>query len=142
MDGRRAARRGLPKSARRKYPAMRETLLRLVRRAPEVIGSPYAFALAVAAVVVWLAVGPIMRFSDAWLVLPATITSIGAFIVVFLIQYSQNRDTRVVQIKLDELIRAMDETRTSLVRVENRSDEEIALLEEEFEALGPEGHPP
>jgi low affinity Fe/Cu permease len=114
---------------------VRQLLLRLVRGAPDVIGSPYAFAGAVAAVLFWLLVGPIMRFSSGWLVLPATVTSIGAFVVVFLIQYSQNRDTRVIQIKLDEIIRALEESRTDLVRAENRSDEELARIEEEFEKL-------
>jgi low affinity Fe/Cu permease len=75
-------------------------------------------------------------------VLPATITSIGAFVVVFLIQYSQNRDTRVIQVKLDELIRALDETRTELVRLENTSDEELERIEREFDALGRERRDP
>jgi low affinity Fe/Cu permease len=114
---------------------VRSTLLRLVRRSPDVIGSPYAFVIAIASIVVWLLVGPILHFSNAWLVLPATVTSIGAFLVVFLLQYSQNRDTRVIQLKLDELLRALDETRTDLVRIENRSDDEIAQLEEEFSEL-------
>jgi low affinity Fe/Cu permease len=121
---------------------VRPLLLRLVRRAPDVIGSPYAFVAAVASIVAWLLAGPIMHFSSGWLVLPATVTSIGAFVVVFLIQYSQNRDTRVVQIKLDEILRALDETRTDLVRAENRSDEELERIEAEFEALGGDpGHP-
>jgi low affinity Fe/Cu permease len=114
---------------------VRQLLLRLVRGAPDVIGSPYAFATAVAAVILWLLFGPILRFSSGWLVLPATVTSIGAFIVVFLIQYSQNRDTRVMQIKLDEIIRALEESRTALVRAENRTDEELARIEEEFEKI-------
>jgi low affinity Fe/Cu permease len=119
----------------RKLGRVRQLLLRLVRGAPDVIGSPYAFATAVAAVVLWLLVGPILRFSSGWLVLPATVTSIGAFIVVFLIQYSQNRDTRVMQIKLDEIIRALEESRTDLVRAENRTDEELARIEDEFEKI-------
>jgi low affinity Fe/Cu permease len=121
---------------------VRESLLRLVRRAPDMIGSPYAFLAAVAAVGVWLLTGPIFGFSSNWLVLPATITSIGAFVVVFLIQYSQNRDTRVIQVKLDELIRALDETRTELVRLEYTSDEELERIEREFDALGRERRDP
>jgi low affinity Fe/Cu permease len=121
---------------------VRESLLRLVRRAPDVIGSPHAFLAAVGAVVLWLLTGPIFGFSSNWLVLPATITSIGAFVVVFLIQYSQNRDTRVIQVKLDELIRALDETRTELVRLENTSDEELERIEREFDALGRERRDP
>jgi low affinity Fe/Cu permease len=114
---------------------MKHLLLRLVRRAPDLIGSPYAFAMAVACVVAWLVAGPILHFSSNWLVLPATLTSIGAFVVVFLIQYSQNRDIRVVQIKLDEIIRSLNDTRTELVRAENRSDEELERMEADFEAL-------
>jgi low affinity Fe/Cu permease len=115
---------------------VRQQLLRVVRRAPDLIGSPYAFVAAVTSVIAWLVAGPFMHFSSGWLVLPATVTSIGAFIVVFLIQYSQNRDTRVVQIKLDEIIRALEATRTDFVRAENRSDEELERIEAEFEALG------
>jgi low affinity Fe/Cu permease len=121
---------------------VKQRLLRLVRATPEVIGSPYAFLAAVAAVLVWLLTGPIFGFSSTWLVLPATMTSIGAFVIVFLIQYSQNRDTRVIQLKLDELIRGLDQTRTDLVRLETTSDEELERIEREFDALGRERRNP
>jgi low affinity Fe/Cu permease len=110
-------------------------LLAIARRSPELVGSPWAFLLATISVVLWLAVGPFVGFSDAWLVLPATATSIGAFLVVFLIQYSQNRDNAVVQLKLDELIRGLEEARTSLVGLEHHSDEELARVAEEFSRL-------
>ena len=83
----------------------------------------------------WLGLGPFVGFSDAWLVLPATATSIGAFLVVFLIQFSQNRDNAVVQLKLDELIRGLDAARTSLVGLEHDSDEELAEVAREFRHL-------
>lgn len=81
--------------------AVTKLLLRLARRSPDVVGSPWAFLVATVSVVAWLAVGPLVGFSDAWLVFPATATSIGAFLIVFLIQYSQNRDIAAVQLKLD-----------------------------------------
>jgi low affinity Fe/Cu permease len=110
-------------------------LLALVRRAPSLVGSPWAFTLAVTACIVWLVLGPVFDWSDAWLVLPATATSIGAFLMVFLLQYTQNRDTRVLQLKLDELIRGLAEARTHLVRLEHVSDEELERIEQEFATL-------
>jgi low affinity Fe/Cu permease len=115
-------------------PDMR-ILLMLVRRSPAVVGSPWAFVLAVASIVLWLALGPVFDWSDAWLVLPATATSIGAFLIVFLIQYTQNRDTRVLQLKLDELIRGLADARTHLVQLEHMSDDELAEMEREFALL-------
>jgi low affinity Fe/Cu permease len=110
-------------------------LLRFARRSPDLVGSPWAFVLAVASIVLWLGVGPFVGFSDAWLVFPATATSIGAFLIVFLIQFSQNRDNAVVQLKLDELIRGLDAARTSLVGLEHHSDEELAEVAREFRHL-------
>jgi low affinity Fe/Cu permease len=126
---------GFGASRTRNSGKVRQLLLGLVRRAPGVIGSPYAFAAAVALVLAWLVAGPVSGFSSGWLVLPATVTSIGAFVVVFLIQYSQNRDMRVIQIKLDEIIRALEATRTEILRAENKTDEELEGIEAEFEAL-------
>jgi low affinity Fe/Cu permease len=63
------------------------------------------------------------------------VTSVGAFLLVLLLQYSQNRDTRAIQLKLDEVIRALDEARTTLVRLEHLPDEELDRIEEEFASL-------
>ena len=116
-------------------------LLRLARRSPDVVGSPWSFLLATVSVLVWLAVGPLVDFSDAWLVFPATATSIGAFLIVFLIQFSQNRDIAAVQLKLDELIRSLGEARTHLVGLEHLSDEALAEVAEEFARLREEHGP-
>jgi low affinity Fe/Cu permease len=105
------------------------------RRAPEVVGSPWILLGACAATLVWIAVGPAFGFSDAWLVLPATATSIGAFLLVLVLQYSQNRDTRAVQLKLDELIRSLQEARTGLVGLQDLSDQELDEIETEFSRL-------
>jgi low affinity Fe/Cu permease len=110
-------------------------LLRVARRSPEVVGSPWAFLVATISVLLWLAVGPLVGFSDAWLVFPATATSIGAFLIVFLIQYSQNRDIAAVQLKLDELIRGLADARTHLVGLEHLSDDELAEVAREFARL-------
>ena len=114
-------------------------LLRIARRSPDVVGSPWAVLIAGLSVVVWLALGPAFDFSEAWLVLPATVTSIGAFLIVFLIQFSQNRDMAVVQLKLDELIRGLADARTHLVGLEQASDEELAELTQEFRRLRENG---
>jgi low affinity Fe/Cu permease len=107
----------------------------LARTAPAVIGSAGAFVLLLAATVVWLAVGPITGFSNGWLLVPSAAASIVALLLVVLLQYSQNRDTRALQLKLDEVIRAVGDARTELLRVERRSDEELEQIEEEFERL-------
>ena len=110
-------------------------LLRIARRSPDLVGSPWAFLLASLSILLWLALGPFVDFSDAWLVLPATVTSIGAFLIVFLIQFSQNRDIAAVHLKLDELIRGLADARTQLVGLEHRTDEELAEVAQEFARL-------
>jgi low affinity Fe/Cu permease len=102
------------------------------RRVPDVVGNPWTFLGAVGLTLVWIALGPVFDWSGGWVLWPATITSVGAFLLVMLLQYSQNRDTRVLQLKLDELIRSLDRARTQLVRLENLSDEELAQIEREF----------
>lgn len=121
-------------------------LLRFARRSPDIVGSPWAFLLAAISIVLWLAVGPFVGWSEAWLVFPATATSIGAFLIVFLIQFSQNRDMAVIQLKLDELIRSLGEARTHLVGLEHTSDDELGEVADEFRRLREEqrreGGPP
>ena len=107
----------------------------VARFAPGLIGSTSAFICVLAATLVWLALGPVFEFSDGWLLVPSAAASIVALILVVLLQYSQNRDTRALQLKLDEVIRSMSEARTHLVRLERLSDEELERIEEEFEGL-------
>ena len=114
----------------------------LAARAPSVVGSPWVFFGALAAVVVWVATGPIFDWSSNWVLWPATITSVGAFLLVLLLQYTQNRDTRAIQLKLDELIRSMTDARTQLVRLEQLTDEELDQIQEEFAALRDETREP
>jgi low affinity Fe/Cu permease len=99
------------------------------------IGSPYAFAAAVMVVLAWVACGPAFHYSDTWQLVINTGTTIVTFLVVFMIQNTQNRDSRAIHLKLDELIRAVKSARNKLVDVEDLPDEEIAKLAREFERL-------
>jgi low affinity Fe/Cu permease len=101
----------------------------------EVAGSPWAFVVVVVMTVVWLAVGPIFHFSDTWQLTMNTAASQVTFLIAFLLQNTQNRDTRSLQLKLDELIRATEGARTSLLNLEALSDDELTRLKEEFERI-------
>ena len=99
------------------------------------IGSPYGFAVAVLVVVIWAACGPTFHYSDTWQLVINTGTTVVTFLVVFMIQNTQNRDARAIHLKLDELIRAVDAARNRLVDVEDLPDEELARLAREFQRL-------
>jgi low affinity Fe/Cu permease len=114
---------------------MSSFLRSVAARAPAVVGSPWTFLTAIALTAVWVASGPLFDWSSGWVLWPATITSVGAFLLVLLLQYTQNRDTRAIQLKLDELIRSLGDARTHLVRLEHLSDEELAEMEAEFRRL-------
>jgi low affinity Fe/Cu permease len=98
-------------------------------------GRPYAFILAAAVIVAWAATGPLFGFSDTWQLVINTGTTIVTFLMVFLIQNTQNRDAKAVHLKLDELIRALGPARNKLVDLEKLSDDQLKTLEEEFEKL-------
>jgi low affinity Fe/Cu permease len=95
-------------------------------------GSAWAFAAAVLIIVIWLVTGPVFHFSDTWQLIINTATTIVTFLMVFLIQNTQNRDTKAVHLKLDELIRAVEGARNQLVDLEELSDEELKKLEDQF----------
>jgi low affinity Fe/Cu permease len=100
-----------------------------------VLGSAWAFVGAVLIVLVWILTGPTFHFSDTWQLVINTATTVVTFLMVFLIQNTQNRDTKAVQLKLDELIRAIRSARNELVDLEHLSDEELQKLEEQFRRL-------
>jgi low affinity Fe/Cu permease len=99
------------------------------------VGSPWAFCLAVVIIVVWAVTGPIFGFSDTWQLIINTGTTIVTFLMVFLIQNTQNRDAKAIHLKLDELLRAIAGARTELVDLEDLSDEELQLLQQQFQQL-------
>lgn len=99
------------------------------------VGAPWAFGLAILLVGVWALTGPVFHYSDSWQLTINTGTTIVTFLMVFLIQYTQNRDAQVTQLKLDELIRALSEARDELVDMEDLSDDELRRLKLQFEKL-------
>jgi low affinity Fe/Cu permease len=99
------------------------------------VGRSRSFCLALAVVCVWGLSGPLFRFSDTWQLVINTGTTIVTFLMVFLIQNTQNRDAQAVHLKLDELIRANAHARNALLALESRSDAELEALQLEFEAL-------
>jgi len=101
------------------------------------VGSAQAFIVAVVGTVLWLAAGALYHFSDTWQLVMNTVTSILAFLVVFLIQNTQNRDSLEIHLKLDELLRAIRGARSGLANLEELSDAELARLLEEFRRRRP-----
>ena len=102
------------------------------RRSSVMLGSAWAFTGAVLVIVVWLITGPTFHFSDTWQLIINTATTIVTFLMVFLIQNTQNRDAKAVHLKLDELIRAIKDARDELVDLEDLSDEDLQKLEAQF----------
>ena len=99
------------------------------------LGSAWAFAGAVLVILVWILTGPMFHFSVTWQLVINTATTIVTFLMVFLIQNTQNRDAKAVHLKLDEVIRALKGARNQLVDLENLSDEELKKLEEQFKSM-------
>lgn len=98
-----------------------------------IIGSPWAFILAACCILVWAICGPLFGFSDTWQLVINTSTTIITFLIVFLIQNTQNRDARALHLKLDELLRAVHGARNHLIDLEDLTDKELADLQHQFE---------
>ena len=111
---------------------MRDVFRRFARAAADAVGSPAAFLFGVFITLIWALTGSYFRYSDTWQLVINTGTSIGTFLIVFLIQNTQNRDAKVMQLKLDELIRALKAARTELVQMEALTDEQLDELQKEF----------
>jgi low affinity Fe/Cu permease len=107
----------------------------LARKASSVLGTPWAFIVALVIIIVWAITGPMFHYSDTWQLIINTGTTIVTFLMVFLIQNTQNRDAKAVHLKLDELIRALHGARNHLVDLEKLSDDEMTRLEKEFERV-------
>jgi low affinity Fe/Cu permease len=99
------------------------------------LGTPWAFAGAGLVVAVWAASGPLFHFSDHWAMVIGTGTSIATFLMVFLIQNTQNRDARAIHLKLNELIRAMDTARNQMIDIEKLSDLELDEMQVTYEKI-------
>jgi low affinity Fe/Cu permease len=107
----------------------------LARRAACLLGTPAAFAAACGTVILWAVTGPLFGYSDTWQLVINTGTTIVTFLMVFLVQNTQNRDARALHLKLDELLRSLKDARNKLIDLENCTDEEIDRIERQFRAL-------
>jgi low affinity Fe/Cu permease len=108
---------------------------RFAQGASQVTGKPITFVLALAALVIWAVSGPLFDFSDTWQLVINTTTTIITFLMVFVIQNTQNRDTAAMQIKLDELIRVTQKARNVLLDLEELDGETLEKLRRDYEKL-------
>jgi low affinity Fe/Cu permease len=99
------------------------------------LGSKWAFVGAIAIIAVWAVTGPIFRYSDTWQLVINTGTTIITFMMVFLIQNTQNRDARAINLKLDELIHAIDKAGNQMMDIESLSDKELDILHEKYSQI-------
>jgi low affinity Fe/Cu permease len=119
----------------RKQQIKQGLFYQIARKTSEAVGSPFASISAVAVIVIWASLGPFFKFSDTWQLVINTGTTIITFLMVFLIQNSQNRDAKAVQIKLDELIRSIDSARNEIIDVEDLSEQDLKNLQKDFSKL-------
>ena len=117
------------------YCVVNDAFRLFARRSSAVLGSAWAFVVAVLIIAVWGITGPTFHFSDTWQLIINTGTTIVTFLMVFLIQNTQNRDAKAMHLKLDEIIRALKKARNELVDLEDLSDEELKKIEEQFKEL-------
>jgi low affinity Fe/Cu permease len=115
---------------------MRRYYSRTARWIAEVVATPGAFTCAVMMIVLWALTGPIFGFSDTWQLIINTATTVVTFLMVFLIQYAQNRDARTLQLKLDEVIKSLQKAHNEMIDLDRLSDEELADLESRYKLLG------
>jgi low affinity Fe/Cu permease len=119
---------------------MNDFFRKFAHRTSEIVGSPWAFITAVALIIGWALSGPIFGFTDTWQLVINTSTTIVTFLMVFLIQNTQNRDAKAIHLKLDELIRSIEGARNGLVDLEDLTDEELQRLQEEFKRIQQREH--
>jgi low affinity Fe/Cu permease len=114
---------------------MKDLFHKIAQKTSNAVGSAWAFSTAMLILIVWAASGPIFHFSDSWQLIINTGTTIVTFLMVFLIQNTQNRDAKVIHLKLDELIRVTRRARNHLVDLEDLEEAELDRLEMEFQRL-------
>ena len=114
---------------------MNEIFRKIAHRASLWVGSPIAFSVAVAVVIFWALSGQYFQYSDTWQLVINTGTTILTFLMVFLVQNTQNRDGRAMQLKLDELIRTHRASRNQLIDLEELSDAEMEVLHQQFQRI-------
>jgi low affinity Fe/Cu permease len=115
--------------------AVADWFARFSRGTARISGSPVTFFLAVLVIVAWAVTGPVFHYSDTWQLVINTATTVVTFLMVFLIQNTQNRDATAMHIKLDELIRAVHGARNRMVSLEDLTEEQLQRLKQQFEQL-------
>ena len=108
---------------------------RLSKFGSRAMGRPLAFGLAMTGVVIWLVTGPLFSFSDTWQLVVNTGTTVVTFLMVFLIQHTQNRDAEAIQVKLDELLRASEGAHNALLDLEELEDRELERIRARYAEL-------
>jgi low affinity Fe/Cu permease len=117
------------------FCVVRDAFRVFARNSSTILGSAWAFAIAVLIIIIWGVTGPAFHFSNTWQLIINTGTTIVTFLMVFLIQNTQNRDAKAVHLKLDEIIRSIKGARNEMVDLEELSDEDLKKLEEQFQRL-------
>jgi low affinity Fe/Cu permease len=121
--------------AARKTRSAAECFGQFAAQTSSLLGSRWAFTCAVLIILIWAAAGPLYHFSDTWQLVINTGTTIITFLMVFLIQNTQNRDARAINLKLNELIHAIDKAKNRMIDIENLSDEELNELAATYESI-------
>ena len=114
---------------------MNEIFRKFSHRSAEIVGSSWAFLIAALTIVIWFITGPMFNFSDTWQLVINTGTTIITFLMVFLIQNTQNRDAKAMHLKLDELIRSNSKARNALIDVEDLNDDQVQEIQKSFQHL-------
>jgi low affinity Fe/Cu permease len=114
---------------------MKDIFRRAAVTMAQLMGSPWVFLAAVFSVLVWAATGPLFGFSDTWQLVINTGTTVVTFLLVFLIQNTQNRDAKAIHLKLDELLRGVEGARTGLVDLQSLTDDQLEELQAQFQRL-------
>ncbi len=121
---------------------MEKKFNKFARNAADLTGSPWAFLLAALIIIVWLLSGPLFKFGDTWQLVINTSTTIITFLMVFIIQNTQNRDSKALHLKIDELLRSNEQARNSLMQLELKTDHELAEYQQQFDRLADSGGVP
>ena len=114
---------------------MNDFFRKFANKTSELVGSPWAFIIATTIILIWAISGPMFGFSDTWQLVINTGTTIITFLMVFLIQNTQNRDAKALHLKLDELIRSVAGARNELVDLEELSDDDLSRLHQQFKKM-------
>ena len=120
---------------RKPHTTLTDAFHNFAKQLAAAVGSPWVFLAALLIVVVWSATGPLFKYSDTWQLVINTGTTIVTFLMVFLIQNTQNRDAKAIHLKLDELIRGVKGARNTLIDLEEMSEEELEDLQRQFVKL-------